>query len=101
MISRRSALFAGLVIPAGRFELPIWAAEFWNDKQPSEWSEKDIDRLLKRSPWAREISVSLGSGGGAGGGGGRGGGRGGRGGGGGMGGGGGRGMGGGGGFDVS
>lgn len=59
----------------------LWAADFWQKTKFTEWSDKDAQKMLKDSPWARPVEVRLG--GGAGGGGGsKGGGRGGRGGGG-------------------
>lgn len=76
------------------FVLGLYAEDFWKTKPYTEWTEKEIKRVLTNSPWAKEVSAPMpgGSGGGAGGGGGRGGGRkGGGGGGGGMGGGGGEG----------
>ncbi|MBY0506462.1 MAG: hypothetical protein K2X03_21265 [Bryobacteraceae bacterium] len=78
----------------------LFAAEVWDKKPFTEWSPKEVDRLMTSSPWARETEAAFGGGGMAGGMGG--GGRGGRGGGGGgMGGGmpGGGGMGGGGGME--
>jgi hypothetical protein len=65
--------------------LLVSGADFWKDKQSSEWSSKDVKRMLTNSPWAKEVALEGGGGMPAGGGGGRGGGR--RGGGGGMGGG--------------
>ena len=92
----------------------LWAADFWESKSYTEWSEKEVGKLLANSPWSQKVTVYMsggrGGGGGAGGGGfggpggggggrgGGGGGGGGSGGGGGGGGGGGRGRGGGGGF---
>ena len=32
--------------------------EFWNRKDPSEWSADEIDRMITKSPWAREIAAS-------------------------------------------
>lgn len=82
------------------FVCVAFGADFWVDKKPADWSEKDAKRMLSKSPWAKEVMVQFAGGGGgipSGGGGGRG--RGGGGGGGGRGGGmgGGEGMGGGGG----
>jgi hypothetical protein len=74
------------------FALCAWAADFWQ-KPPDQWSDKDVQKMLTNSPWAREYTLSLppgqgfgDAGGGAPEGGGGGGGRGGRGGGGGGGG---------------
>jgi hypothetical protein len=49
IITRRTAL--------ALFPLSLAAApgEFWNDKPPTEWSEKDVRRLLTKSPWAKEV----------------------------------------------
>ena len=30
--------------------------EFWNAKDPGEWSADEIARLLKKSPWAKEVT---------------------------------------------
>ena len=63
------------------------AADVLKDKPASEWGEKDAQRALTKSPWAKSASVTMGSGGMGGGGAQGAGGRGGRGGGGGGGGG--------------
>jgi hypothetical protein len=44
----------------------LWAADFWVAKPYTEWSEKDATKLLKSSPWAKEVTISLGGGGGGG-----------------------------------
>jgi hypothetical protein len=55
MLTRRAAVWLGLGIPA------FAASDFWNDKDPSSWSEKEDARLLSNSPWAKETSVALGA----------------------------------------
>ena len=35
----------------------LLAGDFWQDKKPSEWTEKDIQRLETKSPWAKDASV--------------------------------------------
>jgi len=32
------------------------ASDFWNRKQPSEWTEEEIHHLLNKSPWAKEVN---------------------------------------------
>jgi hypothetical protein len=44
-------------------------ADFWNKKEPSEWSRDEIDRLTSKSPWAKEVTASAGPNGRGGGGG--------------------------------
>jgi hypothetical protein len=48
------------------------STEFWNKKPPEEWSSEEIDRLVTKSPWAKEVNAEFGSGGSGGSGGGRG-----------------------------
>jgi hypothetical protein len=31
--------------------------EFWNKKPPSEWTRDEIDRLITKSPWAKEANA--------------------------------------------
>ena len=45
----------------------LWAADFWVAKPYTEWSEKDATKLLKSSPWAKEVTISIGGPGGGGG----------------------------------
>ncbi len=40
----------------------IFAADFWQSKPFSEWTEKEAARLLVSSPWARQVTVSTGPG---------------------------------------
>ncbi len=57
--------------------LTVWAADVWV-KPYTDWNEKDIQKIMGDSPWAKKVSVAFDNmgGGGGGGGGGRGGGRG-------------------------
>ena len=40
----------------------MWAADkdFWDTKPYSEWNDKEVERLLKSSPWSRTVSLSVG-----------------------------------------
>src|ERR1039458_1333019 len=54
------------------FRLYAGESEFWNKKDPSQWSSDEIERLKTKSPWAKSVNVALrqsGSGGNGGGGG--------------------------------
>ena len=33
------------------------AADFWNEKKPEQWTKKEAQRLLSRSPWAKDGPV--------------------------------------------
>ncbi|HTS50931.1 MAG TPA: hypothetical protein VMH05_23455 [Bryobacteraceae bacterium] len=40
--------------------LGLWAADSWQNKPMAEWSDKDVQKILSNSPWAKVISVSTG-----------------------------------------
>lgn len=48
---------AALLLPGA---LLLLAADFWETKDPRDWSASDIERILTDSPWAREADVSFG-----------------------------------------
>jgi hypothetical protein len=56
------------------FAVCLWAADFWQTKPFTEWSDKDATKMTSNSPWAKEFSVEMpgGAAGGGGGGGGKG-----------------------------
>jgi hypothetical protein len=57
-LTRRGLLMlAGACAPAS---LRLYAAgsDFWNKKEPAEWSAEEIDKLATRSPWAKEVNAS-------------------------------------------
>jgi hypothetical protein len=59
MSTRRDALRligGALALPGTR--LFAFASDFWNKKDPSEWSPEEINQLTSRSPWAKEVSAS-------------------------------------------
>src|SRR5580700_3031658 len=59
-LSRRGLLM--LASGAGAqswFRLYAGESEFWNKKDPSQWSSDEIEKLKTRSPWAKSVSVSL------------------------------------------
>ncbi len=49
---KRAFLF--LLIPA----CALLAEDFWKAKEASEWSAKDLEKMLKKSPWAKEAPVN-------------------------------------------
>jgi hypothetical protein len=54
---------------------PLFAKDSWQDTKPAEWDDKQIQKILSDSPWAKKVSASMSGVGGGGmeGGGGRGG----------------------------
>jgi hypothetical protein len=60
MMTRRE-LLRGTIYYAGVVVIPANAAkgEFWNDKQPETWTATEIDRLVSRSPWAKDAELEF------------------------------------------
>jgi hypothetical protein len=56
-ITRRSALLLAGAGLTGWVRLDAAAAEFWEKKPPSEWTSEEIDRLISKSPWAKEVTA--------------------------------------------
>lgn len=56
--NRRDALF---LLGSAALPLPMRAEEPWIAKKPAEWSPKELQHILSDSPWARPVSVTLGS----------------------------------------
>lgn len=46
------------------FAISLWAADFWVSKPYTEWTDKEVQKLLSNSPWSKEVVVSLGGAGG-------------------------------------
>lgn len=47
------------------FALCLSAADFWQSKPSTEWSEKDLQKMMTNSPWAKSFTVSIAGPGGA------------------------------------
>ena len=58
---RRMFLLAGAGVAAW---LPLDATtpDFWNKKAPADWTTEEIDRLITKSPWAKQIKAQYASG---------------------------------------
>jgi hypothetical protein len=54
-LSRRNALTL-----AGACLLPwknLYASDFWNKKDPAQWTGDEIDQLTTKSPWAKQVTA--------------------------------------------
>ena len=38
---------------------PAWAGKFWEEADFLEWTEKDVLKMLNKSPWSRQVSISV------------------------------------------
>ena len=50
-------LAAGAGVPL-RLRLYAASSDFWNKKEPAQWSSDEIDRLVTKSPWARQVTAA-------------------------------------------
>lgn len=57
MITRRNALIAALGIPS-LAQLQAASDEFWNKKNPQDWTPEEVKEMLNASPWAKPASIS-------------------------------------------
>jgi hypothetical protein len=57
-LTRRSALTlaAGAFVTGWR-PLDAFSSDFWNKKEPAEWSAQEIEQLTTKSPWSKEVSA--------------------------------------------
>ena len=58
---RRMFLLAGAGVAAW-LPLDATTADFWNKKAPVDWTTEEIDRLITKSPWAKQIKAQYASG---------------------------------------
>jgi len=49
-----------LAAGAGATRLFAFSSDFWNKKDPEEWTHEERDQLTSKSPWAKEVSASSG-----------------------------------------
>jgi hypothetical protein len=64
MLTRRDWIRLGLGVPAGLAAIPGWgfaSKDFWDAKPSSEWSSSEVERMLTKSPWAKEVAISVGN----------------------------------------
>ena len=57
-LTRRGALMlaAGACV-TGWERLDAFNSDFWNKKEPAEWSAQEIELLTTKSPWSKEVSA--------------------------------------------
>ena len=53
---KRCVLLCLALIGAGAVLL---AADFWEKKEFTEWSDKDVARMMEDSPWSREVNILM------------------------------------------
>src|SRR6202163_3265954 len=60
--TRRSVLAIAASAVTGSVQLYGFSSDFWNKKDPAQWSSTEIDQLTSKSPWAKEVSAQASSG---------------------------------------
>ncbi len=57
-LSRRGLLLVAGAGLAGWTRLAAASGNFWDKKAPSDWNSEEIDKLITKSPWAKEASAT-------------------------------------------
>ena len=58
--TRRTMLLLGSTATVGSWtRLIAKESKFWDSKDPLQWSADEIDRLITKSPWAKEIKAAI------------------------------------------
>ncbi len=61
MLTRRDWIRLGIGAPASLAAMPGLAfatKDFWEAKPSTEWSSSEVERMLSKSPWAKEVVIS-------------------------------------------
>jgi hypothetical protein len=64
MLTRRSLIRFAAALPVTSIANPAWAfgsKEFWETKPSSEWNANEVDRMITKSPWAKEAEITAGN----------------------------------------
>lgn len=48
-----------LAVSAVLLAASLWAADFWQSKPFTDWSDKNIKKMMDSSPWSKETSVAI------------------------------------------
>src|ERR1700755_625995 len=61
-ISRRSGLRLAAAASLGLLPRELWPAklsDFWNQEDPSKWTDQQIQQLTSDSPWAKHVDADV------------------------------------------
>ncbi len=64
MLTRRTLMRFAAALPVASAAIPAWAfssKDFWETKSSSDWNSEEVDRMITKSPWAKEVNVSSGN----------------------------------------
>jgi hypothetical protein len=57
ILARRHVIqLAGIAFAPWSVIRALAASDFWNTKDPDSWTQDEIAKLLKKSPWAKEVT---------------------------------------------
>ena len=57
-LTRRGVLMLSAGAAVANFNRVFgFSSDFWNKKEPSQWSGEEIEQLTTKSPWAKETSA--------------------------------------------
>src|SRR5579864_1575444 len=53
-----------LLVIAGVCAFSLWAADFWTSKPFTDWDQKEVQKIIDNSPWAKQFNIVVSGGGG-------------------------------------
>jgi hypothetical protein len=62
LLTRRRMFLLAAAGVASRLPLGAATADFWNKKAPADWTTEEIDRLIAKSPWAKQVKAQYAAG---------------------------------------
>jgi hypothetical protein len=64
MLTRRSLIRFAAALPVASAAIPVWgfgSKDFWETKPPSDWNSEEVEKMITKSPWAKEVTVASGN----------------------------------------
>jgi hypothetical protein len=64
MLTRRSLMRFAAALPVASAAIPAWAfgsKDFWETKPSKDWNSEEVDKMITKSPWAKEATVNSGN----------------------------------------
>ena len=55
-VDKEIAMKRLLILVVAIFAVTLYAADFWVAKEPGQWTDDEVDKMLTKSPWAKKVT---------------------------------------------
>ena len=55
-VDKEIAMKRLLILVVAIFAVTLYAADFWVAKEPDQWTDDEVDKMLTKSPWAKKVT---------------------------------------------